>query len=228
MQGYFDNPIRVLDVFVEPASTVHQLKEARSWILPWLLVTLGTMVVGLASQNMYFDAALRAMPSGTPPEQVQQTLSTMKSTYLLGISLSALLIPLKWLISTSILYTSCVLFDLKVTGRQLFNLLAHCALILLLQDFVSYMALLLERKYVGSGNFVPDFSLNLLIHPEDPIIRAVVGYFSLFNLWYGVVLVLSLAAMLSVSRKKALAGSLPLLILPMVVVIGFGMLTTVK
>lgn len=225
MRGYFRNPMRLLDIFIEPSSIANELDEPHSWILPWVIVTIGTMVIGLASRGFYFDAVTRAIPRGTPPEEAQQMLRSMNSTYLLGVSLSALLIPLKWFLGTCLLYISCVLFNLHTTGRKLFNLIAHCALILLLQDFVSYVAILLEHRYVGSSTFVPDFSFNLLFNPTDPIVRAAIGYFSLFNIWYAFALVFGLAAMLSISRRKAFLSSLPTLILPMLCVIGFGMLT---
>jgi hypothetical protein len=108
--------------------------------------------------------------------------------------------------------------DLRTKFRDHFSLLAHGSLIGAIGYLAGFAVIRLKGEELQSMQELrPAFGFDLLLADgANKYLHAALNYFSLFTVWYIVMLTLTLAAMAGISKGKAFAAIAPVWILGLV------------
>ncbi|MCI0660935.1 MAG: YIP1 family protein [Acidobacteria bacterium] len=220
----------LVEIYIDPQSASQRLNTPTAWLVPLTVVGITGIVLGFANLPTLTNVLERSLPAGLSPEQVDQTLTNFILYQKIGYVLLPLITLIKWSFLSSLLFMSCVLLDIKVTFKQLFALIAQCAVLMLLQDLVAHLIVSLRRAEAETvADLVPKLGLDLFLsgfsHTLGKTLMTVIGYFSIFNIWYIVVLFLSISYLGRCSKPKAFIACIPVWFLPLCLAVGLSWLS---
>lgn len=212
-----DGLIGMMNVFVDPATTAKRVRGSWSWVWPVIAlsiiyVTFGYLMLPYVMQMM--DA--RFAQQNVPPERLEnakrvaQTMSQFSTvvTPLIVIGFVALI---AWLI--------VVTGSIVGTGgrfRDVFSLVAACSIINALQYIASYVVLRSKGDEIQSAEQLqPPFGLDIFASDLHGPLLAIMNFFSIFEIWYLVVLGLGMAVLTGSSKSKAFLAITPAWLLPL-------------
>ena len=116
-----------------------------------------------------------------------------------------------------ILFGMCSIVTVNAKFRPLFNLVAGCSLIQMLAAIASLVILKAKGEASTMAELNPPLGLDIFLSEgTNKYLMGILGFFSLFEIWWAVMMVLTLSAAFRVSKGKAFAIVLPLLLLGLV------------
>jgi hypothetical protein len=106
------------------------------------------------------------------------------------------------------------IMSVRAKFRELFNLAAGCAMIQLLSSIAGVIILKAKGEVSTMAELRPALGLDIFL-PEgtNKFLVGILGYFSVFEIWWIVMLVLIYAAAFRTSKGKGFAAVLPLILL---------------
>ena len=177
---------------------------------------VGYLVLPYAMQLVDVKMAERNMP----PEQAEKAKSMTHAMakysapvtpiFRIGIiALMALLIKA--------LYAA---MNVRPRFRDVFSLLAACSLIPLIEAIATYIVIRSKGDEITTAEqLAPPFGLDLFLPGAKGVLFAIVHFFSIFEIWYLVVLVIGLAYLTHSSRSKAMLAITPAWLLPLLMAV---------
>ncbi len=216
--------LNLFDIIVDPAGVAERLADRRTWLYPLLLIAAGSLLMGIYNLPLLQHVAEQNLPAGLSEEQVQETLASVIRTQKIGLFLSPLGLPLKWLLGAALLFMSCVLLDIRVKYQSLFALLAQCGLITFIQDVTVFLIIRLRAEKVETiADLSPRLGLDLVFTNLGPTWMMVLNYFSVFTVAYILALTLALSVTGNCTKGKAFLATIPNWLLPLCIGIGFSL-----
>ncbi|HTS51289.1 MAG TPA: YIP1 family protein [Bryobacteraceae bacterium] len=221
--GVASGLVGMLNVFIDPAATAKRIPAKLSWL--WPLITLGIIygVVGylmMPYSGQLVDAAIaeRSAQQGLRPEQIENARNLAHTFSRAGavinpVVLILALVILAWLVSVMGSMTGA-----RAKFRNVFSLMAACSLIQALQSIATYVVVRAKGDEIRSvEQLTPAFGLDIFLQNLHGPLFALVNFFSIFEIWYIVVLTVGLAALTKSSKGKAFAAITPAWVLPLLV-----------
>jgi hypothetical protein len=182
--------------------------------------------VSLILGYLTLPIALRVVEQSPPPpnvtaEQYQQSLPIIETvtkvftygTPLLVIGFTALF---AWLIGVM-----CAMMGFKTKFSYLFSFLAACSLIPVLGRIAAYIVLRAKGDEIQTQQQLsPAFGLDIFLHEGlSPIVVAFLNFFSIFEVWYLIVLTVGLAVLVKTTKMKAFLAITPAWLIPLIFVL---------
>ncbi len=212
-----DGLVGVINVFVDPQTTAKKAPSPMSWVWPVLILVIGYSVITylmmpFTLQVMELSIRQRSMP----PEQAEQALAMGKTigtftsyltpVFVIGfIALFALLIK--------VFYS---MMDIRPRFHDVFSLLAACSIIPMFQYAATYIVLHTKGDPIESAEQMQQpFGLDIFMQGIHGVALAFVHFFSIFQIWYLVVLVFGLAYLTKSTKIQALIAITPVWLLPL-------------
>jgi hypothetical protein len=113
---------------------------------------------------------------------------------------------------------------LRAKFRDIFSLMAACGLIPALQVIASYIVLHAKGDEITSQEQLqPPFGIDIFLQDIHGALFALVNFFSIFEIWYLIVLTFALAYLGRASKGKAFFAATPAWVLPLVIRVIQGM-----
>jgi hypothetical protein len=217
--GVMSGLVGMFNIFIDPAATARRIPAKLSWF--WPLVTLCVIYIVFGYLLLPYtvgiaDSAIadRATQQGLRPEQIEraQTMAHMFSRIAVGFTpvfIIVLIFILAWLVSVMGSMTGA-----RAKYRDIFSLMAACALIPALQYIAAFIVVRVKGDEVHSvEQLTPPFGLDIFVQNLHGVAFAVVNFFSIFEIWYIVVLAVGFAALAKCSKGKAFVTTAPVWIL---------------
>jgi hypothetical protein len=114
---------------------------------------------------------------------------------------------------------------LRAKFRDIFALLSACSLIPSLQAIATYIVLRAKGDEITSQDqLTPPFGLDIFLQNIHGALLGLVNFFSIFEIWYLVVLTVALAHLGKSTKGKAFFAITPAWVLPLVIKVVQGML----
>ena len=114
---------------------------------------------------------------------------------------------------------------MRTKFRDVFSLMAACSLIPALQAIATYIVLRAKGDEITSQDqLTPPFGLDIFLQNIHGALLGLVNFFSIFEIWYLIVLTLALAYLGKSSKGKAFFAITPAWVLPLVIKVVQGML----
>ena len=202
--------------FIDPSAAARRVHRRWFWIAPFAVVIAISIVAGILLEPIVrqVSATLPMRPGATPAQQ-QRAIE-------IGIAAQRIFTPISVaimiLVQALIVYGTAVAFTIKAKFREFFNLLAGCSLISIALTSIASIIVLRSKGEVSSiADLTPALGLDIFL-PDgaNRFLAGILGYFSIFQLWWIVMIVLIISAAFRVSKGKALAIVTPLILLGLV------------
>ncbi len=205
-----------LNAFVDPAGVARNAGKKGFWIFPLVLLCLAVMAVSLA----LVPTTMRVMEMNPPPnlthEQFQNALPTIRAaTYGFSIATPLFIVGIlavsAWLVGVASSMTG-----VKASFRGIFSLLCACSVVTVLQVIAGYIVVRLKGDDVQSvQELQPPFGLDIFFGGLKGVPYALLNFFSIFEIWYIVMLGLSLALLARTPKSKAFFVITPAWMVPL-------------
>jgi hypothetical protein len=155
------------------------------------------------------------MRPGATPLQHQRAID-------IGIAAQRIFTPISIavmiLIEALIVYGTAIAFSIKSRFGEFLNLVAGCSLISVVLTYIANTIILRSKGEISSiADLTPPLGLDILL-PDgaNKILAGFLGYFSIFQVWWIIMMILIVSAAFRVSKGKALAIVAPLILLSLI------------
>ena len=217
--GVMSGLVGMLNIFIDPGATVRRIPAKLSWLWPLLTLAIIYIVFGylmLPYSSGIADAAIadRATQRGLRPEQLEraQAVAHMFARIAVGFTpvfIIVLVLILAWLVNVMGSVTGA-----RAKYRDIFSLMAACSLIPALQYIATFIVVRVKGDEVHSvEQLTPPFGLDIFFQDLHGVALATINFFSIFEIWYIIVLGVGLSYLAKCSKMKAFVTTAPVWIL---------------
>jgi hypothetical protein len=211
-----DNLAGIPSFFIDPEGAARRVHTKWFWIGPLVIISIAGVIVGsLIIPIVRHVMEIAPLPPGATPEQFQKgmavglTIQKILFTYLGPVLATAVLA-----IEAGLLAAISSVMGVKATFRQLFNLVSGCALIGMLEQIAVIVILKAKGDISSVAELRPPMGIDIFLSEgTNKFLLAFLGYFSIFQIWWIVMLVLIFAAAFRVTKGKALSVVAPMVLL---------------
>jgi|SRR5580658_1532975 hypothetical protein len=224
-----DGFIGMLNVFVDPKTTAKDVPAPLSWLWPIITLTIIYIVTGylmLPYVMNLIDVRINQQISqqNTPVEQAERARTVAHAIYqfyplAIPVIVVVFILFFGWLVSAM-----ASMAGLRTKFRDVFSLMAACSLIPALQSIATYIVLRAKGDEITSQDqLTPPFGLDIFLQNIHGGLLGLVNFFSIFQIWYLIVLTLALAYLGKSTKGKAFFAITPAWLLPLVIRVIQGM-----
>jgi hypothetical protein len=205
------------NALVDPGGVAKNASKKGFWIFPLALLCAVVLAVSLA----LVPVTLRVIEMNPPPnlshEQFANALPAIRAaTYGFSIASPVFIVGIL-LISAWLVGIACSMTGVKIAFSSIFSLLSACSIITVLQVIAGYIVIKLKGDEIESvQQLQPPFGLDIFFDSLKGIPYALLNFFSLFEVWYIIMLGLSLAALARATKGKAFLVITPAWFIPLV------------
>jgi hypothetical protein len=187
-----------------------------AWLWPLIITGIVSIIYGLFFTPLMLDTMRKYPPGGVTGPQLEQALRITETISRVGMFAGPLIIGAFTALFAALIMLTASMISVRVKFRDIFSLLAACSLINALQIIASYFVLRAKADEIGSmQQLQPPFGLDILFPDLKGPLFAILNYFSLFQVWYLVILALALAHLAGTSKGKAFAAITPAWLIPL-------------
>jgi hypothetical protein len=202
--------------FIDPAAAARRLPRKWFWVAPFAVVIAVAVIAGFLLEPIIRQvSALMPMRPGATPLQHQRAID-------IGIAAQRIFTPISIavmiLIEALIVYGTAIAFSIKSRFGEFLNLVAGCSLISVVLTYIANTIILRSKGEISSiADLTPPLGLDILL-PDgaNKILAGFLGYFSIFQVWWIIMMILIVSAAFRVSKGKALAIVAPLILLSLI------------
>ena len=190
---------------IDPAGAARRIFHRWFWVGPWILMA----VVAFVSSYLTLPIVQHVMevaptPPGADPAAMQKGAEMGMKLGNIGMYAAPVTTLLLFSIQAVILLGMTSVLSMNAKFRQLLNLVAGCSIIQVLATVAAVV--ILRTKEIGSmAELRPALGLDIFM-PEgsNRFLVAILGYFSIFEIWWIVMMVLVLSAAFRITKGRAL------------------------
>jgi hypothetical protein len=208
--------------FIDPQGAARRVFHKWFWIGPLVLFSIVTVIANYIMMPMVQHVLeVSPIPAGASPEQYQRGMDMAMTIQRASMYFSPVIVALILALQALVVFAACSVLTIDVKFRWVFNLVAGCSLIQMLASVASLAILKGKGEISTMAELRPALGLDIFL-PEgtNKYTAAFLGYFSIFEIWWIVMMVLVFSAVFRVSKGKAFAAILPLLIVSILLRIG--------
>jgi hypothetical protein len=215
----------MFNAFVDPVGLAKRVKAKLFWLWPLVTICIIYIVVGYLMlpytlQAVDFSIQQRMAAQNVPPERMESARTMAHAFSGVGIAFTPVFIIgvvalLAWLVTIT-----GSMVGLRAKFRDVFSLMTACALIPALQYIANYIVVRTKGDEIQSPEqLMAPFGADIFIQDVHGVALAFLNFFSIFEIWYLVILGLSLAYLTGSSKGKAFAAITPAWVIPLLLVI---------
>jgi hypothetical protein len=200
---------------VDPAGAAKYVFRKWFWLGPLIVVgAISLVTYYLTLPIIQHVLEVTPPPTNASPEQYQRGMEIGMMIQRIIALLMPVWIALIYAVSALILFAGCSALSVNAKFLWLFNLLAGCSLIQLLGGIASFVILKAKGEVSTMAELRPALGFDIFM-PEgsNKYAVALLGYFSVFEIWWIVMMVLVFSAAFRTSKGKAFAIISPLIVL---------------
>src|SRR5579883_307299 len=200
--------------FLDPPGAARRVHSKWFWIGPLIVFSIIALVASFIIMPIAQHVMeIAPLPPNTTPEQYQRGMSIGLTIVKVSMYLAPVWAAILFDIQAAILLGSSAVMTVKTGFRQLFNLVTGCSLIQALSSIAGVVILKAKGDISTQAELHPALGLDIFLPAgSNKFLAAFLGYFSVFEIWWIVMMVLIFAAAFKVSKGKAFAVVLPLVI----------------
>jgi hypothetical protein len=200
-----DGIVGMLNVFVDPKATARRVPAPLSWLWPVIVLCVAYIIVGVLTAPYAISIAdAQIAQRGLPPDQVERARTI---THVIA-QVTPIATPVFVLLFLALFAWLTIVVGsmggLKAKFRDVFSLMAACGLITVLQSVATVIVLRAKGDEITSQEqLTPPFGLDIFLQNIHGTLLALVNFFSIFEIWYLIVLTIGLAALAKTTKGKA-------------------------
>ena len=203
---------------IDPTGAAKRVHSRWFWIAPLILFSIVSIVASYMMLPMTRHVMeVAPLPQGTSPEQYQKGMEMGLTIQRIIMYFAPVVAAIIFAIQASVLLGMSTVMGVGAKFRELFNLIAGCSLIQMLAALAGVVILKAKGEISTMAELRPALGLDIFL-PEgtNKFLVAVLGYFSVFEIWWIVMIVLIYSVAFRVTKGKAFAVVAPLILLSIV------------
>ncbi len=208
--------------FIDPAGAAPRVFSKWFWVGPLVVFSVVSILASYAMTPILRHVLeVAPVPPSVTPEQYQKQVEMILKFQSVSMFLAPIFAAFWFSIQAGVLFGMSSIMSVPAKFRSVFNLVAGCSLIQLLASIANVVILKAKGDISTMAELKPALGLDIFL-PEgtNKFLAAFLGYFSVFEIWWIVMVVLIFGAAFRVSKSKALAVALPLILLSLLFRIG--------
>ena len=223
--GVASGLVGMLNAFVDPAGLAKRVKAKLFWLWPLITICLiyvvfGYLMLPYTLQLVDFSMQQRMSAQNLPPDRMETARNMAHTFSQVGIAFTPIFVVgilalLAWLV--------CVtgsIVGLRARFRDVFSLMAACSLITSLQVIATYIVVNTKGDEIQSPEqLMAPLGVDIFIQDIHGALLAFLNFFSIFEIWYLVILGLALAYLSGSSKGKAFAAITPAWLIPLLLAV---------
>lgn len=213
--------------FIDPAGAAPRVFSKWFWVGPLVLFSVASILVSFALAPLIRHVLeIAPIPPNVTPEQYQTRVEMGLKIQSITVYLAPIFTAALFAIQSAILLGTASIMSVQTKFRWLFNLIAGCSLIQLLAFLAGFVIVKAKSDISTMAELRPALGLDIFL-PEgtNKFLAAFLGFFSVFEIWWIVMLILILSTAFRVSKGKAVAVVLPLVVLSLLFRLGSAALS---
>lgn len=221
-----DGIVGMLNVFVDPKATARRIPAPLAWLWPVIVlcVLYGVFTYLMLPYTMQL-IDLRLSQQNTPAEQAERVRNLVHAIYGFLPAFTPVITILVIMLVALLVCGMGSIAGLKTKFRDVFSLMAACQIVSSLQIIAMYIVLHAKGDEITSQEqLTPPFGLDIFLQNIHGALFALVNFFSIFEVWYLIVLTIGLAYLAKTSKGKAFFALTPAWLLPLILRMVQGML----
>lgn len=228
--GVGDGFVGMLNAFIDPAGLAKCVPAPLSWLWPLITLTIIYVVFGylmLPYTLAVVDLAInqRIREQNVPVEQAQRAADVAHKIYQFLPEAAPVLVILFVLLFAWLVSAMASMAGVRAKFRDIFSLMAACQLIQALQTVATYIVVHAKGDEITSQEqLTPPFGLDIFLQNIHGALYGLVNFFSIFEIWYLVVLTFGLAYLGKSSKGKAFFAITPAWLLTLIIKVVQAML----
>jgi hypothetical protein len=196
---------------IDPESAARRVFSKWFWIAPAVLaMIIGVVVLKFEAPYILHAASVSPVPDGMTSEQFNKgaEIQAKAGPYFVPLVL------LFYAIGAGLLLAMCAILGVAASFGQLFNLAAGCGIIQSLGTIAAAAVLHFKGEVSSMAELRPAMGLDIfLAEGTNKYLVAAGSAFSIFQIWWVVMMVLIFASAFRVTKGKAFAAVFPLWLL---------------
>lgn len=208
--------------FLDPAGAAPRIFSKWFWVGPVVVFSIVSIAASsIMMPIMRHVVEVSPIPPNVTPEQYQKSMEMVLKFQGVGIYLAPIIAVILFSIQAAILLGMSSVMSVPAKFRSMFNLVAGCSLIQLLASIAGLIIVKAKGDISTMAELRPALGFDIFL-PEgsNKFMAAFLGYFSVFEIWWIVMIVLILSAAFRVSKGKAFSIVLPLILLSIIFRVG--------
>ena len=203
---------------IDPAGAARRVYTRWFWVAPLVLFSIVSLIASYVVMPMTRHVMeVAPLPSGTTPETYQKGIEMGLTIQRISMYFAPLMAAIIFAIQTAILLGMSAVTGVNARFRQLFNLIAGCSLIQVLAAMASVIVLKAKGEVSSFAELRPALGLDIFLPAgTNKVLAAVLGYFSVFEIWWIVMMVLIYSIAFRVTKGKAVVVVAPLILLSII------------
>ncbi len=207
--------------FIDPEGAARRATHKWFWVGPLIVVS----IIAIVTQLMRMPITQQMMenmspPSGVTPDKWEKQMQISMMIQHIVVWFSPIMVMIFYLVEAAILWGMATILTARARFRTLFNIIAGCSLIASLETIASVVVLKMKAPVNSMAELKPPLGLDIFLgEGTNKFLMAFLSYFTVFNIWWIVMLVLVLAAAFRITKGKAFVMALPLILLFLVFLI---------
>ena len=212
-ESFADDLAGMGSFFIDPEGAARRAYRKWFWIGPLIVVSLIAVVTQLVrlpiTQQMMETMQL---PAGVTEAQWSKQMQISLMIQHIAVFFLPVLVVIIFAVQAVILLGMAAILTVNAKFRTLFNVVAGCSLISSLEAIASVVVLRMKAPVSTMAELKPPLGLDIFLSEgTNKYLMAILGYFTIFQVWWIIMLVLVLAAALRISKGKAFGLALPLI-----------------
>ena len=223
--GVASGLVGMLNAFVDPMGLAKRVKAKLFWLWPLITICIIYIVVGYlmlpySTQLVDFSMQQRMAAQSLPPERMETARTMAHTITQVGIAFTPVfVIGVLALMAWLVMITGSMV-GLRAKFRDVFSLMTACSLITALQVIATYIVVRTKGDEIQSPEqLMAPFGADIFIQDVHGAMLGFLNFFSIFEIWYLVILGLSLAYLTGSSKGKAFAAITPAWVIPLLLVV---------
>jgi hypothetical protein len=214
-----DGLVGMLNAFVDPKATAKRVPAPLSWLWPVIVLIVVYAAVGVLTAPYAISIAdAQIAQRGVTGDQAE---NARKITHVVS-QVTPIVTPVFVLLFLALFAWLTVVIGsmagLRTKFRDVFSLMASCALIVALQSIATLIVLRVKGDEITSQDqLTPPFGLDIFLQNSHGPLLAVANFFSIFQIWYLIVLTIGLAALAKTTKGKAFFAISLTWVIPLVI-----------
>lgn len=218
---------RITGTVISSTKTFTKINSKPTWLIAYLTIGTGAILIGSLISPFIIQAQIVSMPSDMSLQQIENALKFMKRFQIIGIALSPLLLILKFLIISVVLWL-IVQFFTEVDFKRIFSVVVHCGIITFLGSILSFIILKLRgfQSIKSAVDIQVSLGLDIFLRNSDINLpfKAFLSNINVFSIWWIVLISLGISIAAKISRTKAIVIAIFFWLLSTAIQIGIASL----
>jgi len=217
--GLGDGIVGMLSAYFDPATAAKKIAMRWFWIYPLIVICIAVTVQGIMMQPYAPGITAHALQErGISGDALQNQMAISLKVQRVIVYIVPVFVALMMALSAWLISVAGSIVDVRTKFRNLYGLVTAVSMIYVLQIIATLIVLRTKSPddVTTRQDLQPPFGLDIFLHDLPKALQGVVGFFSIFQIWMIVMLVLIYSALTRTSKGKAFFATSPAWIVPLI------------